>query len=54
MVNADSPGRFAKRHILNSFTWKNNKPRLDLNHNKALLTGCFFYVQKIKYHIGIF
>ena len=21
MVNADSPGRFAKRHILNSFTW---------------------------------
>ena len=22
MVNADSPGRFAKRHILNSFTWR--------------------------------
>lgn len=22
MVNADSPGRFAKRHILNAFTWR--------------------------------
>ncbi len=22
MVNADSPARFAKRHILNSFTWR--------------------------------
>ena len=22
IVNADSPGRFAKRHILNSFTWR--------------------------------
>lgn len=22
MVNAESPGRFAKRHILNSFTWR--------------------------------
>ena len=22
MVNADSPGKFAKRHILNSFTWR--------------------------------
>ncbi|MBK0368578.1 KTSC domain-containing protein [Flavobacterium agrisoli] len=22
MVNADSPGRFAKRHILNNFTWR--------------------------------
>jgi len=22
MVNADSPGRFAKRHILNSFVWR--------------------------------
>ncbi|MFQ3172986.1 MAG: curved DNA-binding protein CbpA [Flavobacterium sp.] len=22
MVNASSPGRFAKRHILNSFTWR--------------------------------
>lgn len=22
MVNADSPGRFAKRHIFNSFTWR--------------------------------
>ena len=22
MVNADSPGRFAKRHILNSFSWR--------------------------------
>jgi hypothetical protein len=42
MVNADSPGRFAKRHILN-FTWrKQNKPRLDLNHNKSTLNKeCF-------------
>jgi hypothetical protein len=42
MVNADSPGRFAKRHILN-FTWrKQNKPRLDLIITKALLIRSAF------------
>jgi hypothetical protein len=36
MVNAASPGRFAKRHILNSFTWRKHKPRLDLSKIEAL------------------